>query len=162
MKASSPLKTDLLFWEDFPAGETIEMGSHTFSEKEIIDFARQFDPQPFHVDPESAKNSFFKGLIASGWHTCAIAMRLMVDKYVGRSASLGSPGLDNIRWLAPVRAGDTISYRRTTTAARPSESKPGVGLVHSRWEAVNQRGETVMTMEGWGMFRRRPPVKAAG
>ena len=134
----------------------MEMGSHTFTEAEIIDFARQFDPQPFHIDPQAAKHSFFEGLIASGWHTCAIAMRLMVDKYVARSASLGSPGLDNIRWLAPVRAGDTISYRRTTTAARPSESKPGVGLVHSRWEATNQRGETVMTMEGWGMFGRRP------
>jgi acyl dehydratase len=146
----------LLYWEDFPPGEAIEVGRHTFTEAEIIDFARQFDPQPFHVDPEAARNSFFKGLIASGWHTCAIAMRLMVDKYVGRSASLGSPGLDNIRWLAPVRAGDTITYLRTTTAARPSESKPGVGLVHSRWEAVNQRGEKVMTMEGWGMFRRRP------
>ena len=147
----------LLYWEDFPVGDTMEMGSHTFTEAEIIAFGRQFDPQPFHIDPEAANNSFFKGLIASGWHTCAIAMRLMVDKYVARSASLGSPGLDNIRWLAPVRAGDTISYRRTTTAARASESKPGIGLVHSRWEAVNQRGETVMTMEGWGMFRRRPP-----
>jgi acyl dehydratase len=146
-----------LYWEDFPVGDTVEMGSHRFTEEEIIAFARQFDPQPFHTDPEAARNSFFKGLIASGWHTCAIAMRLMVDKYVARSASLGSPGLDNIRWLAPVRAGDTISYRRTITAARVSESKPGVGLVQSRWEAVNQRGETVMTMEGWGMFGRRPP-----
>ena len=145
----------MLYWEDFPVGDTMEMGSHTFTEAEIIDFARQFDPQPFHIDAAAAKNSFFGGLIASGWHTCAIAMRLMVDKYVARSASLGSPGLDNIRWVAPVRVGDTISYRRTTTAARPSESKPGIGLVHSRWEATNQRGETVMTMEGWGMFRRR-------
>jgi len=148
----------MLYWEDFPAGETMEVGSHTFTAEEIIAFARQFDPQPFHTDPEAAKNSFFKGLIASGWHTCAIAMRLMVDKYVARSASLGSPGLDNIRWLAPVRAGDTITYRRTTTAVRASDSKPGVGLVHSRWEAANQRGEIVMTMEGWGMFRRRPPA----
>jgi acyl dehydratase len=145
-----------LYWEDFPPGDVVEMGSHTFTEAEIIAFARQFDPQPFHVDPEAARASYFKGLIASGWHTCSVAMRLMVDKYVGRSASLGSPGLDNIRWLAPVRAGDTIRYRRTITAARPSESKPGVGLVHSRWEAVNQRGELVMTMEGWGMFGRRP------
>ena len=150
---------ELLYWEDFPPGETVEVGSHTFTEREMITFARQFDPQPFHVDPAAAKNSIFKGLIASGWHTCAIAMRLMVDKYVARSASLGSPGLDNIRWLAPVRAGDTITYRRTTTAARVSESKPDVGLVHSRWEAVNQRGEKVMTMEGWGMFRRRHPGK---
>ena len=124
---------DLLHWEDFLPGNTLEMGSHTFTEEEIIAFARQFDPQSFHIDPAAAKNSFFGGLIASGWHTCAIAMRLMVDKYVSRSASLGSPGLDNIRWLAPVRAGDTITYRREITAARVSESKPEVGLVHSRW-----------------------------
>jgi acyl dehydratase len=83
-------------------------------------------------------------------------MRLMVEKYVNRSASLGSPGLDNIRWLAPVRAGDTITYRRVILAARASASKPEVGLLQSRSEAVNQRGETVMTMEGWAMFRRRP------
>ena len=152
----------MLYWEDLRDSGTVEMGSHTFTEEDIIAFARQFDPQPFHVDPEAAKHSFFKGLIASGWHTCCVAMRLMVDKYVSRSASLGSPGLDNIRWLAPVRAGDTITYRRITTSARVSESKPEIGLLQSRWEAVNQRGETVMTMEGWGMFRRRPPGKVDG
>jgi acyl dehydratase len=146
----------LLYWEDFRPGEVLEMGSHTFTEAEIIGFARQFDPQPFHVDPVAAKNSFFGGLIASGWHTCSVAMRLMVDRYVGRSASLGSPGVDNLRWLAPVRAGDTIVFRRVILAARPSASKPDIGLVQSRWEAVNQRGEPVMTMEGWAMFRRRP------
>lgn len=150
----------MLYWEDLKDGGTVEMGSHTFTEAEIVAFARQFDPQPFHVDPEAAQRSFFKGLIASGWHTCCVAMRLMVDKYVSRSASLGSPGLDNIRWLAPVRAGDTITYRRVTIAARVSESKPDIGLVQSRWEATNQRGEVVMTMEGWGMFRRRPPKDA--
>ena len=156
---------ELLYWEDFPVGDTMEMGSYTFTEAAIIDFARQYDPQAFHIDPAAAKNSLFGGLIASGWHTCAVAMRLMVDKYVARSASLGSPGLDNIRWVAPVRAGDTITYRRRITAARASESKPGVGLVHTRWDAFNQRGETVMTMEGWGMFRRRPalpPARPAG
>jgi len=152
---------DLLYWEDLKEAGTVEIGSHTFTEEEIIAFARQFDPQPFHVDPEAAKKSFFKGLIASGWHTCSVGMRLMVEKYVNRSASLGSPGLDNIRWLAPVRAGDTITYRRVILAARASESKPDIGLLQSRSEAVNQRGETVMTMEGWAMFRRRHPGKPA-
>ena len=147
---------DLLYWEDLQPGEAVEIGSHSFGAEEIIAFARQFDPQPFHIDPAAAKKSAFGGLIASGWHTCAIAMRLMVEKYVGRSASLGSPGVDNIRWLAPVRAGDTITYRRRIIAARPSGSRPGVGLVNTRWEAMNQRGEMVMTMEGWGMFGRRP------
>ncbi|MGH8704645.1 MAG: MaoC family dehydratase [Burkholderiales bacterium] len=148
-----------LYWEDFQPGNVLEMGSHTFGEEEIIAFARQFDPQPFHTDREAARSSFFGGLIASGWHTCAVGMRLTVDNSIGRSASLGSPGVENIRWLAPVRAGDTLSYRRVLLDSRPSQSKPDVGLVRSRWEAVNQRGETVMTMEGWGMFRRRSPAR---
>ncbi len=146
----------MAWFDDIALDVTLETAACTVTETEVIDFATQFDPQPFHVDPAAAKDSFFKGMIASGWHTCAIAMRLMVDKYVNNSASLGSPGLDNIRWLAPVRAGDTISYQRVTIAARVSESKPDIGLVQSRWEARNQRGEKVMTMEGWGMFRRRP------
>lgn len=148
---------DLLYWEDLQQGGMLEIGSHTFTAEEIVAFALQFDPQPFHIDPAAAEKSVFKGLIASGWHTCAVAMRLMVDKYVNRSASLGSPGMDSVRWLAPVRAGDTITYRRVITAARASASKPEVGLLQSRWEATNQRGEIVMTMEGWGMFRRRDP-----
>jgi acyl dehydratase len=132
------------------------MGAHTFTEEEIIAFARQFDPQPFHIDREAAKKSFFGGLIASGWHTCSIAMRLSVDTYVSKTVSLGSPGLDNIRWLKPVRAGDTIRYARVVLESRPSASRIDVGLVKGRWEATNQAGELVMTMEGWGMFGRRP------
>jgi len=146
----------MLYWEDFRPGETDEIGRHTFTEAEIVAFGRQFDPQPFHTDPEAAKASFYGGVIASGWHTCAVGMRLMVEHYIGRAASAGSPGVDNIRWLAPVRPGDTITYRRLILEARPSGSKPGLGLVRSRSEALNQRGETVMTMEGWGLFRRRP------
>jgi len=145
-----------LYWEDFRAGDVLAMGSHTFGEEEIIAFARQYDPQPFHIDPVAARNSFFKGLIASGWHTVVIAMRLTVQSYLTHSVSLGSPGVENVRWLAPVRPGDTISYRRVVLEARPSESKPGVGLVRSRVEAHNQSGEVVMTFEGWGMFGRRP------
>lgn len=145
----------LLYWEDFAPGDVLELGSHTFTAEEIIEFARRWDPQSFHTDPQAASASAFGGLVASGWHTCAVGMRLMVETHVGRSASLGSPGLENIRWLAPVRPGDTVTYRRRITHARPSRSRPGVGLVRSRWEAVNQRGELVMTMEGWGMFARR-------
>lgn len=145
-----------LYWEDFKVGETREIGSHRFSEQEIIDFARQFDPQPFHVDPVAARESFYGTLIASGWHTCAVAMRFMVEGVVNRSRSLGSPGLDNIRWLAPVKAGDTIVYRSTVLETRASRSRPDAGLVRSRWEAFNQDGVLVMSMEGWGMFGRRP------
>lgn len=148
--------SEVLYWEDFKVGETSEMGGHCFTQKEIIDFGRQFDPQPFHTDPEAARASFYGTLIASGWHTCAVAMRLMVDSYVNRTHSMGSPGVDNIRWLAPVKAGDTLTYRRTALEARASRSRPDAGLVRNRWEAVNQDGVLVLTMEGWGMFGRRP------
>ena len=146
----------MIWWEDFKLGERAEMGRHTFSEDEIVAFARQFDPQPFHLDPQAARATAFGGLIASGWHTCAVGMRLMVEQYIGRTASLGSPGIEDIRWLQPVRPGDTLTYSRTVTASRASTSRAGVGLVKHRWEAVNQAGETVLTMEGWGMFGRKP------
>jgi len=146
----------MIWWEDFKVGERSEMGRHTFGAEEIIAFARQFDPQPFHTDPQAARESAFGGLIASGWHTCAVGMRLMVDQYIGRTVSLGSPGIEDIRWLRPVRAGDTLTHSRTVTASRASATRAGVGLVKHRWEAVNQAGETVLTMEGWGMYGRRP------
>jgi acyl dehydratase len=142
-------------WEDFKVGESAELGRHTFSEEEIVAFGRQFDPQPFHVDPARARDSAFGGLIASGWHTCAVGMRLMVEGYINQTASLGSPGIENIRWLKPVRPGDTLAYRRIVIAARASTSRKGVGLVKHRWEALNQHGELVLTMEGWGMFGRK-------
>jgi acyl dehydratase len=146
----------MIWWEDFEVGERSEMGRHTFNEKEIVDFAKQFDPQPFHLDPAAAAKTPFGGLIASGWHTCAVGMRLMVESYIGRTVSLGSPGIDNVRWLKPVRAGDTLVYARTVIESRASTSRQGVGLVKHRWEAVNQAGETVLTMEGWGMYGRKP------
>jgi acyl dehydratase len=146
----------MIWWEDFEVGERSEMGRHTFNEKEIVDFAKQFDPQPFHLDAAAAAQTPFGGLIASGWHTCAVGMRLMVESYIGRTVSLGSPGIDNVRWLKPVRAGDTLVYARTVIESRASTSRQGVGLVKHRWEAVNQAGETVLTMEGWGMYGRRP------
>jgi acyl dehydratase len=146
----------MIWWEDFEVGERSEMGRHTFGADEIVAFARQFDPQPFHTDAQAARESPFGGLIASGWHTCAVGMRLMVDQYIGRTVSLGSPGIEDIRWLKPVRAGDTLTYSRTVTASRASATRAGVGLVKHRWEAVNQSGETVLTMDGWGMYGRRP------
>jgi len=146
----------MVWWEDFTVGERSDMGAHTFAEEEILAFGRQFDPQPFHTDPRAAEGSVFGGLIASGWHTCAVGMRLMVESYVSRTVSLGSPGIDNVRWLKPVRAGDTLRYWRIVLESRASASRPGVGLVKHRWEAVNQAGDLVLTMEGWGMFGRRP------
>lgn len=150
------MPADSLYWEDFRPGATSEMGRHTFTEAEIVAFGRQFDPQPFHTDPAAARDQVFGGLVASGWHTCAVGMRLMVESYIGRTVSLGSPGIDNIRWLKPVRPGDTLVYRRTVLEARASMTRKGVGLVKHRWEAANQAGELVLTMEGWGLFGRRP------
>jgi acyl dehydratase len=143
------------YWEDFAVGERAELGRHTFTEDEIVAFGRQYDPQAFHVDAEQARHTPFGGLIASGWQTCAIGMRLMVEGYIRNTVSLGSPGIDSIRWLKPVRPGDTITYTRVVTESRASMSRPGVGLVKHRWEAVNQNGEMVLTMEGWGMFGRK-------
>ncbi len=145
-----------LYWEDFEIGSTVDMGSHTFTADEIVAYAGQFDPQPFHIDPDAAARSVFGGLIASGWHTCAVGMRLMCDDYINRSISMGAPGVDNIRWPNPVRAGDTITYRRALLEKRASNSRPEMGLLKTRWEAVNQHGDTVLSMEGWGMFGRRP------
>ena len=144
------------YFEDYQVGDSAEFGSYEVTEEEILEYARRFDPQPFHIDPEAAKRSMFGGLIASGWHTCAVCMRLNCETYINRTVSLGSPGLDNIRWLKPVRPGDTICYRRTVLESRASQSRPGVGLLRSRTEALNQHGEVVMSMEGWGMFGRRP------
>jgi acyl dehydratase len=143
------------YWEDFQIGERAELGRHTFTEEEIVEFGRRYDPQPFHIDVENAKQSAFGGLIASGWQTCAIGMRLMVEGYIRQTVSLGSPGIDNIRWVKPVRPGDTIAYSRIVLESRASTTRKGVGLVKHRWEAVNQRGELVLTMEGWGMFGRK-------
>lgn len=146
----------MIWWEDFRVGATAEMGSHTFTEEEILSFGRAFDPQPFHTDPDAAGETVFRGLVASGWHTCAVGMRLMVESYLRDTLSLGSPGVDSIRWLKPVRPGDTLVYRRTVVESRASATRKGVGLVKHRWEAVNQAGELVLTMEGWGLFGRRP------
>lgn len=145
------------YWEDFKPGETFPMGERSIDRDEVIDFAKQFDPQPFHIDEEAAKRSIYGGLIASGWHTVALVMRMMCDSYLNRSASLGSPGVDNVRWLKPVRPGDTIRAQRTVLESRASQSRPDMGLVKTRWEVFNQDGELVMTIEGHGMFRRRNP-----
>ncbi len=148
-------KTPRWFWEDFPAGHVAEFGQTLVSRDEVLAFARQFDPQPFHVDEAAAASSLFGGLCASGWHTCAMAMRMMCDGYLLDAASLGSPGIENLRWHKPVFPGDTLGMRMEVLESRPMASKPQVGLVRSRWEVRNQRGEVVMSMEGWGMFKRR-------
>jgi acyl dehydratase len=144
------------YYEDLAATLSDNVGSRTVGRDDMIRFAREYDPQPFHVDEAEAKKSPYGGLIASGWMTCAVVMRMMCDHYLLTSASLGSPGIENLRWLKPVRPGDTLTVVRKTLEARKSQSKPDRGLIKSLWEVSNQHGELVMTMEGMGMFACRP------
>ena len=145
------------YWEDLPVGRVLALGSVTVEREEVLAFARQYDPQPFHLDDEAAARSMFGRLSASGWHTCAMAMGLMVRGFLHESSSLGSPGLEKIQWLRPVYPGDTLTLRQTITEARPMASRPEVGLIRSLWEMFNQDGEQVLRMDGWGMFGRRAP-----
>lgn len=145
----------LLYFEDFEPGMVFELGGRTLSKEEIVAFAREFDPQPFHVDEAAASESAFGGLIASGWHTASVFMRLYVDGLLHRAASLGSPGVEELRWLRPVRPGDTLRARLTIVDAAPSRSNPGRGTLYLNMEAYNQRDETVMTMKARGLFARR-------
>jgi acyl dehydratase len=144
------------YFEDYPPGASIDCGSFSVSEAEIISFATLYDPQPFHVDPAAAARGPFGGLIASGWHTAALVMRQLVDHYLSAEASLGSPGLDEIRWPEPVRPGDTLRVRATAVEARRSASKPDRGILKTVIEAVDQDGRTVMRATATNFLRVRP------
>ena len=150
------MRQPVFYFEDFEIGRITELGSVTVTDAEIREFATRFDPQPFHVDPVAAADSMFGGIIASGWHTCSMMMRLAVDGYLHQSASLGSPGVDEVRWLKPVRAGDVLKVRSCVLDAVPSTSRPDRGVIYSLWEAFNQHGELVTTIKGRGMMLRRP------
>lgn len=154
--SAEPVGDDRRYFEDFVVGDVIALGSSPpVTEDDIIDFARQWDPQPYHVDPERAKSSIYGGLIASGWHTGAIAMRMLVDRILSQAHSQGSPGVDEIRFLRPVRPGDVLTGRYTVVDASPSATRPTLGKVRSRVELTNQRGELVMTWRAMGFFDRR-------
>jgi acyl dehydratase len=142
-------------FEDFAVGEVLSFGSHTMTFEEIVAFATQYDPQPFHIDPDAARASIYGGLIASGWHTCAVMMRLAVDAHrrIG-AAGVGSPGIESCRWLKPVRPGDTLTGRGVVLETWPSRSRP-IGFIRRRMEMTNQRGETVLTLVGVSMYQRR-------
>ena len=143
------------FFEDFGVGEVVEFGDRLVTADEIVAFAKEWDPQPFHVDPEAAKDSQIGELIASGWHTGCLLMRMMCDAYLLDSASEGAPGVDEIRWLKPVRPGDRLRARRTTLSARVSRSRPQIGIVEFDYQVANQNGEAVLTMRGSSFMRRR-------
>ncbi len=144
------------YWEDYEVGQKFPLGSTSFSEQEIVDFARQFDPQTFHIDRDAAARSMFGGIIASGWHVASKMMRLFVDNYVDHRTALGSPGLDELRWLKPVRPGDTLTGWVVCAAKVPSRSRPQMGVIHEEWTVANQKGEVVMTTKGINMVKRRP------
>lgn len=145
----------MLHWEDFEPGRRFALGPRAVTRDEIVEFAREFDPQPFHLDEEAAKATLLGGLSASGWHTCAIAMRMMVDGFLGGAASEGSPGIDEIRWLLPVRPGDVLEGEAEVLEARRSRSKPGLGLARVRNTLRNGEGRTVLLTEYALMLRAR-------
>jgi acyl dehydratase len=148
----------LYFWEDMAVGQVRDLGTISPTREEIIAFASQFDPQPFHLDDAAGEASVFGGLCASGWHTCAMAMRLMVTNFLSQTSSLGSPGLENIRWTKPVYPGDTLRLQSSVLEIKPMGRRPDVGMTRNLWEMFNQHGDLVLRMEGWGMFRRRHPA----
>jgi acyl dehydratase len=146
------------YFEDYIPGSVYEFGSMRVKEEEMIEFARRYDPQAYHVDLEAARKSAFGGLIASGWFTAALTMRLLVDQYLSRVASMGSPGAGEVRWLRPVRPGDELSLRVEILETRRSESKPDRGVVRAFVEVLNQHREVVMTREAVGIIRCRTAV----
>lgn len=157
MTAGSGIPVDDRYFEDFVAGTVAEFGPIPVDEADVIAFARQFDPQPIHTDRAAAAAGPFGGLIASGWHTASLVMRVLVEQYLARRASLASPGIDELRWLQPVRPGDVLRVRATVLEARRSRSKPDRGLVRTKIEALNQNGQVVMSMAAMNLFRCRTP-----
>jgi acyl dehydratase len=145
---------DLLHFEDFHAGQKFDLGTHTLTAEEIIAFASEFDPQPMHTDPEAAKRGLLGGLAASGWHLCALVMRMTVDNLFSRVASLGAPGVDEVQWRRPARPGDVLHLAAEVLETRASASKPTLGFVRFRFSLM--RGdERVMFFETAAMFGRR-------
>jgi len=144
------------YFEDYRVGELAEFGDYEIRSEEIIEFAKRYDPQLFHTDPEAAKWSSFGTLVASGWMTASVLMRLLVEHYISPLASMGSPGVDELRWLKPVKPGDRLRARVRVVDKRQSRSKPDRGLIHFVQEGLNQHGEVVISFKGMGMYRCRP------
>ena len=146
------------YWEDFIPGWENESPPRTLSAPQITTFAREYDPQSYHTDEEAAKSSPFGGLIASGWQTCSVAMRLMCDGYLLQTTCIGSPGLEELRWLKPVRPGAALWLRSTVLEQTPSQKVATRGTVKFRWEILNQTGDVVCSMVGRQHYLRRTPA----
>jgi len=143
------------YFEDYAVGASDEHGPIRVEEAEVIEFGQRFDPQPIHIDRAAAEAGPYGGLIASGWHTCALMMRLLVDQFLSPASSLGSPGVDELRWLRPVRPGDRLTVRTVVTEARLSRSKPDRGLIRTRVELINQAGEVALSLIAMNLVRSR-------
>lgn len=149
----------MIYFEDLVVGTVSKSGAKLVTREEVIDFATQYDPQPFHLDDEAAAQTYFGRLSASGWHTAAMTMRLMVDHWKEHQvASLGSPGIDELRWIKPVYPGDTIHVEQHMLEKRQSASRPEMGITKTRWSVYNQHGELVMTMIALGLVEVREPA----
>ena len=146
------------YWEDFTPGRVFETATRSLSEEDIVRFAREYDPQTYHTDAEAARATPFGGLIASGWQTCGVTMRLMCDGYLLETSCVGSPGLEELRWLKPVRPGDALRLRTTVIEATPSAKHANRGTVLFLWETLNQNDEVVLSMRGRQMYLRRTPA----
>ena len=143
-------------FEDFAVGDTEEFGNYITSQDDIIEFATEFDPQPFHIDPEAAKEHFFGGIIASGWHTGSMLMRMIVDHQVGNSSSMGSPGMDELRWISPVRPGEHLKAQSEVLQLTPHKYKNDRGFVKFKHTVLTHEGEVKMTMISSILFGKRP------
>lgn len=150
-----------LHFEDFLVGAVAIFGPRRITREEIIAFAKEFDPQPFHLDDEAARNTMLGGLCASGWHTCGIMMRIIADGYIVNSSSMGAPGIDELRWKKPVRPGDDLRVRRTILDKRVSISRPEMGLIRVRFEVLNQADECVLLAHATNLFALRDPARQA-
>ena len=143
------------YWEDFAKGSVAEYGPRLITREEILAFANEFDPQPHHLDEEAARATLLGGLAASGWHTCCLMMRMIADGFILDSSSMGAPGVEEVRWLAPVQPGDSLTVRATVLETRASNSRPDMGLTSFRFDVLNQAGTVVMELITTMMFGRR-------
>lgn len=148
---------ELLYFEDFRVGQVFPLGPYHVTRQEILDYAREFDPQDFHLDEDVAKASVLGGLAASGWHSCAMLMRMICDGYLNRATGMGSNGLSDVKWLKPVFAGETLTGTMTVLTARVSRSRPDMGILECRWDLMNDRGERKMEQTGVNFMRVRKP-----
>lgn len=148
-----------LYFEDFEVGRIFDCAPHKMTRDEIIAFASEYDPQPFHLDEQAAKDTFFGALVASGWHTASLTMRALADRFLLDSSGIGSPGIEELRWVRPVRVDDVISFRCEVAERKESRSKPDMGLVRFSTTVTNQSGEIVMTQDNWVMFSRRDDAR---